>query len=411
MKPALKGLMISTALVALVVPAAFAQEGENPFLRGRYTSVTERTQPEFDPEPVRAGAFNIWSSIGAAAEFNDNVFAQPVNEESDTIIRLTPSVEARSDWSSHEMVAGLNVDHKEYLDFSSESTTDYGAYINGRIDMTRNVMFRLGADAGHATEERYMAASFGSSEPAAYDTVGAFAQALYRQDRIQLDATVGVSEESYDQLAQQIRDNTTTYLNARASYAISPDVAVFIQGRRSELDYSSSDRDGTRTTIDAGVNFELAAPFRGEIAIGSFSDDRDAAIYGDIEGLNVSANVQWFPTQLTTVTFSANRGVSDPGLATSASAVNTAYGVRVDHELMRNLLLFGSLRQETHEYEGSVIDREDEALSAAVGAAWKLNKNARLEAQFAARSQDSSGVNAGPDLDQNVISVGIRVYP
>lgn len=408
MKPALKGLMISTALVALVAPAAFAQEGENPFLRGRYTSVTERSQPEFDPEPVRAGAFNIWSSIGAAAEFNDNVFAEPNNEDSDTIIRLTPQVEARSDWSSHEVAAGLNVDHKEYLDFSSESTTDYGAFVNGRIDMTRNVMFRLGVDAGHFTEERYMAASFGSNEPASYDSVGAFAQALYRQDRVQLDATVGVSEESYDQLLQQFRDNTTSYVNARLSYAISPDVAVFVQGRQSDLDYVS-DRDGTRTTVDAGVNFELAAPFRGEIAVGSFTDDRD--VYGSIEGLNVSANVQWFPTQLTTVTFSANRGVSDPGLATSASAVNTAYGVRVDHELMRNVLLFGSLRQETHEYEGSVIDREDEALSAAVGAAWKLNKNARLEAQIASRSQDSSGANAGPDLDQNVISVGIRVYP
>ena len=159
------------------------------------------------------------------------------------------------------------------------------------------------------------------------------------------------------------------------------------------------------------MNFELAAPFRGEIAVGSFEDDRDDPTFGKTNGLNVAANVQWFPTQLTTVTFQANRGVSDTGLLTAASAVNTGYGVRVDHELLRNVLLFGRVRQEKNDYQGATIDREDKALSAGIGAAWKLNKNARVETEYSFRSQDSSGVNAGPSLDQNVISVGLRLFP
>jgi hypothetical protein len=411
MKPTLKGLLLSTALSAALVPAAMAQEGDNPFLRGRYTSVTERPQPEFDPEPVRAGAFNIWSSLGVAAEYNDNVFAEQNNEDSDTIVRIQPSIEARSNWTSHEVSAGLNIDHAEHMDIDSETTTDFFSFLQGRIDVSRNFLLRLGADASHRTEERYEAASFGASEPASLDNVGAFAQATYRQDRIQVDGTVGIAQDEYDQAIQQIRDNTTTYVNGRVSYAISPDIAVFVQGRREEQDYDTSDRDGTRTTVDAGVNFELGAPFRGEIAVGSFKDERDAAIYGDESGLNVSANVQWFPTQLTTVTFSANRGAMDPGLAASASAVNTAYGIRVDHELMRNLLLFGTLRQETFDYGGPTFDREDDALSFSIGGAWKLNKNARFEVQYSGRSQDSSGADAGPDLEQNIISAGIRIYP
>ena len=54
MKRALSVLMLSTAIASVIAPAAMAQE--NPFLRGRYTSVTERDQPEFDPVPIRAGA-------------------------------------------------------------------------------------------------------------------------------------------------------------------------------------------------------------------------------------------------------------------------------------------------------------------------------------------------------------------
>lgn len=409
MKPRLNALMVTTALVALMAPAALAQGGENPFERGRYTAVTERAQPEYDPVPVRAGVFDINASLGASAAYNDNIFAEPNNEDDDTIFRLQPVVDARSTWSTHEVAMGASVDHREYATNDSETSTDYNVYLNGRLDVTRDFALRAGVNAQRVTEERYEAASIGAPEPPQYDGYGAFASATYRVDRFQLEATAGMSEREYDQLNQQFRDNEETYVSARAAYAISPDIAVFVQGRRSEQDYTSSDRDGTRTTIDAGVNFELAAPFRGEIAVGSFEDKRDAAIYQDTDGLSVAANVQWFPTQLTTVTFSGFRGSFDPGLAASASAVASNFGARVDHELYRNVLLFGGLRMEDISFEG--VDREDEALAGFLGAAWKLNRNARIEAQYSGRSQESSGGAAGPDLDQNVLSVGVRFFP
>jgi hypothetical protein len=410
MKPAYKALLLSSAMSALLAPVAMAQD-ENPFLRGRYESVTEREQPEFDPEPVRAGSFNIWSSLGLGAEYNDNIFAAPSAEESDTVIRVTPRITARSDWSAHELAAGANVDHQEFLENGSESATDYNVFLNGRLDATRNLSFRAGVDAGEQTEDRFEVASFNAAERARFSTVNFFGSALYRQDRIQIEATAGVYEQKYDQLVQQIRDNESTYLRGRVSYAVSPDIAFFVQARQEDQDYNSSDRDGTRKTIDAGVNFELAAPFRGEIAVGAFEDDRDSLAYADTDGLSVAANIEWFPTQLTTVTFTANRGAYDPGIAASASAVNEVYGVRVDHELYRNIILFGSLRNERTQYEGLAIDREDDLLAAAVGMGWKLNKNAHLEAAYTVRSQDSSGLNAGPDLDQNIISAAIRFYP
>ena len=411
MKPRLNALMSTTALAALMAPGALAQDGENPFLRGRSTAVTERAQPEFDPVTVRAGAFDIKASIGVAAAYNDNIFAETSNEDSDTIFRVQPKVDARTTWSTHELAMGGSIDHEEYSDNGSETSTDYSLYLNGRLDVTRTFAVRVGVDADHVTEERYEPASIGAPEPAAFDAHGVFASASYRIDRVQLEATLGMREQEYDQVLQQPRDNTDTYINARASYAISPDVAVFLQGRRSEQDYSTSNRDGTRTTIDVGVNFELAAPFRGEIAVGSFNDERDAAVYGETSGLSVAANVQWFPTQLTTVTFEAFRGATDPGLAASATAISSTYGFRVDHELYRNVLLFGGVRGENRTFEGAAFDREDDALAGWIGAVWKLNRHAHLEARYSGRAQDSSGANAGPDLDQNVLSLGVRFFP
>ena len=89
MKIGMKHLLVTTAIAAVVAPAASAQD--NPFLRGRYTPVTERQQPEYDPEVIHAGSFDIASSLTGSVEFTDNVFYQPTGEQDDTILRVAPT--------------------------------------------------------------------------------------------------------------------------------------------------------------------------------------------------------------------------------------------------------------------------------------------------------------------------------
>src|SRR5262245_20156916 len=155
MKIGLKHLDLTTALAAILAPAAMAQSTDNPFLRGRYVAVDQRHQDEFDPEPVHAGAFNIFSSLGIAAEYNDNIFAINNNEVDDTIVHVRPEIEARSNWSSHELNAGLAVNHNNYVSNHDETTTDYNAFIGGRIDVQRAFQLRGRVTGAHITEPRY----------------------------------------------------------------------------------------------------------------------------------------------------------------------------------------------------------------------------------------------------------------
>jgi hypothetical protein len=409
MKQTFNYLALMVAIASAAPQAALAQD--NPFQRGRYTDATTRTQPDYDPKPIQSGAFLITSSLGLSAEANDNVLAASSNTDSDVIIRIRPNIQARSDWAVHALSFGGSVNHREYVDFKDETATDYNAFLNGRIDVSRDVQISLGGDIGHVTEERYTAASAGAVTPPSYDYSSMFAQARFRNDRILMEGSVGFTREDFDQMVQDFRDRNTAYVDARVSYAVSPDVAFFLQARQSEHDFSNSDRDGSQTLIDAGVNFELAAPFRGEIAVGNFQEARDNPIYGDVEGLNVRSRLQWFPSDLTTLTLIVNRGVIDPGLGIAASAINTTFGLRADHELYRNILLFGEVRQEADDYQGSVIDREDDAFTFVAGGAYKLNRNMHAEIRLFSRSLESSGLNAGPENDVNVITAGIRFFP
>ena len=420
MKIGFKQIILTTVFVGLAVPAAFAQTPDNPFQRGRYTAVTERNQADFDPEAVRAGAFDIWASLGLDAAYNDNIFAEPDNPDDDTIIHVRPTVEARSDWTSHALTANLSVNHREYVANHAETSTDYEGFLDGRLDVQRSFALTGRVNAGHFTEERYEPGNNAGDPAAEFDAVGGSVGAIFRSDRIQLEGNANTSQRDYDPAIYDFRDLTESGFYARASYAVSPDVAIFVQGRTSDQDYDfagtalNPNRDGTQTNVQVGASFELQAPFRGEIAVGSVKEEKDDPVWTDVDGLSVNARLLWFPTQITTVTFRGNQGVSDPGIIDVASAQNLNYGVRVDHELRRNIIIFGDIGFGKYEFEGDNYDREDKFIDFEVGFAYKINKRMHAEFSYRLHNQESDGADADPNrpsFDQNIISAGLRFYP
>ena len=92
--------------------------------------------------------------------------------------------------------------------------------------------------------------------------------------------------------------------------------------------------------------------------------------------------------------------------------------MHVDHELLRNVVLFGTAGFGKYEFEGTVVgpptrpfDRTDEFTDFVVGAGYKLNKHARVDAGYRLHSQDSSGIDAYRNLDQNIFSVSLKLFP
>lgn len=420
MKTGISALALSFAVGAVAAPAAFAQtstataqpaesatRSQSEFARNRYTAVTERAQSEFDPEPIRLGVWNLNTSLDLGAHLNDNVYAQNSGEVEDTVITVRPQVDIASNWSVHQIAAGLFVDHREYLNEDTETATDYRAYARGHLDVTRDFWLSGQVDAGKTTEGRYEPASAGSPDPAEYDTLGLALAGRYTRDRFQFEVRGGQNTYEFNTV-QSYRDVTDTYGIARVAYAVTPAIAVFLDAQQSELEYDNAPlRDATRTTLRVGANFELDAPFRGDIAIGQTKEDRDDPLAEDADGVSADARLMWFITQLTTVTFTGSRQAYDPGLVNASTAFDTHFGVRADHELLRNVLLFASVDAGKREFED--ITREDETLNLSLGVAYKLNKKVHLQAALQRLSQDSD--LPGDTFDQNMFSVGLKFYP
>jgi hypothetical protein len=427
MKSGFSIFALNVALFGALAPAAMAQSANgnaNPFFRHRFVAVTERPQPAYDAPPLHAGAFLINANLNIAALYNDNIYAQK-NKTSDGILELTPQIDVQTNWSSNALNAGVLVDNKNYLDNDTENVTNYQGYVGGRLDVTRTFSLSAQANGGRFSENRYAPSDVGNNaKPIRYDRNGGFINANYRFNRIMLDGTVDVTKYDYSDaftvagpttpstiIDEDFRDATVTTVGGRASYAISPDVAGFVQLRHADASYrdKSQGRDTTRNFYQVGANFELAAPFRGDIAVGYLQSKRDSG--GEFNGPAINGRLQWFPTEITTVSFTAERTVFDPGLLNSSTAFDTSVGVRVDHELRRNIILFGDLKYEQQDFQD--LDRKDDITMFSTGVGYKLNRRARLEFAYSLRDQSTKGVSIypGPDFTQNIVSVALRLFP
>ena len=420
--------LLSVAAGGLVTTNAVAQ-GENYYSRDKYESVLDRRQEDFDPEPIRLGAFLVNSHASASATYIDNVQATNSNKISDTIARIGLEVAARTNWNVHEVGLQVSAYRNEYLDIGDESTNDLRARLRGRLDVNRNVSLGAAVFAEDLAEPRTdLANSVGLDRPVEHTRVGAAFDANYYSDRFRWENLVELSEEDFEDgrqtgtgtpIDQDYRDNSVTYARSRLSYAVSPNLAVFTQGTIRELSYDQNQvltgnvrsRDSSGYTVSAGVDFELTSLVRGDIAIGYFSEDKEDDFFEDVDGLSVDGRMEWFPTRLTTVGFRAGRRVVDIGVFDSPSALQTSFGASIDHELRRNIILSAAANIVSYDYQE--IDRTDDVNDLSLTAAYKMNKRVHFEtfARHINRDSSGTGVFGDPSYDVNLVGVGLKFYP
>ncbi len=325
--------------------SAAQSQGANLFARDRNVAVRDRPRPEYEALGLTLGTFSVYPLIQIDAEHNDNIFAVSNGAVSDWIVRFKPEVQMDSTWSRHALGLYARANISRYQDFDDENFEDWSLGATGRLDITRAANIAFGYDHSAVTEPRTSSnAPASTREPISYDLDAAYLGFTRVSGRLKLSGRGDVRTFDYEDgvtlggvvIDQDNRDRTITSLTGRADVALSPATAVFVQATSNTRDYDTATslllpaRDSDGYEILAGANFEVGAVARGEIAVGYISQDFDAVAYEDIDGFGARAQLEWFPTQLTTVTGYASRTIEDSGLAGSGGYLSTSVGARID---------------------------------------------------------------------------------
>lgn len=397
--------------------AAWAVDGAGPYESGLTPgqTVIDRPRPEVEQLGGRVGQFLVLPSLGLSEEYDDNIFATENDKEGDFITTIKPTVRVQSDWNNHQLNAFGWGAIGRYASNSDENWEDFAGGVDYRHDILRGTAARGGFKMARLHEDRTSPEDVNGQDPTTYTLMEPTAGITHGFGRFKVGVDGGLRRFDFDDTAavggtsinNDDRDRKEWQGGVRLGYEIQPEYEAFVRGAYNIRDYDSNvddagfERDSKGYELAVGTAVQLTDLIVGEVYVGYRSQDYDDTRLSTVSGLGAGADLTWSVTKLTSITGFFSRTVEESTQANAGGYFATRVGVRVDHELLRNLLLGASASYGNNDYEG--ISRTDDSYNFGASVKYLANRYLDLSAQYRHSRRESEA--AGDDYDKNVFLV------
>lgn len=399
MKAAVKAVAVLVSGVSVLGLASVPADAQVPLEeRERGVPVYERVRPELEPLGLRAGAFVIRPSLSLSETYNDNIYATRRNREDDFITTVTPRVEVASDWSRHQVLLDVAAAAGFYANNSSENFVDASALLRGRLDILRETF--LTGELSHARlhEERGDPdVDLANDEPSIYHLTEARLAGYHGAGRLSLQLGANFSRYNYRSVdlvgggsdSQSTRDHNIYEVESRVAYEVLPNISPFVQASYNWRRYDTrtpTNQDSEGFRVGLGTGFDAGGVITGEVFGGYMFQDYEASDRDNISGPWFGGSVLWNVTRLTSVQLLLERSVRETESASGYT--RTTFDSRVDHELLRNLLIGAYFNYDYDSYEGR--DVKDHRLEGGPRVTYLWNRNLSAELALTHRRLNSN---------------------
>lgn len=401
---------LAASLAALAIPQAVsAQEATEG------STVTERERQRAEDTSLRLGAFLVSPQLTVNATYDDNIFATNTNADGDAYFTFRPEVFVRSNWSSNALSARAYFEQTVYSRFDGENNANYGIEVASRLDVSRQTRIFVDINASRQRERRSSLSSFFNTlTPVRYETYTVAFAAEQDLGNLRLRGEGSVKRYAYSEarlptgiLNQQFR-NSLIYGGAlQASYDINGLTKIIARGslesRRFDLrpgdvgfdPITQTDRSGDGARIEFGVEREITRLIDATVRVGYLSFRYPDPRLRDISDFSYFANLRWNVTPLTTINAFAERRVDETSSQITAGNLRDEVSATVDHELLRNLILSGSVRlawinPSVLQGAGLLNTRSSREQELAIQARYYFNRKLRLQGGYTYTARQSS---------------------
>lgn len=379
--------------------------------RGANISVLDRERPEYAPAGIPVGAFMLNPSLDTGAGYLSNVFATPNAAKSDGYVIIDPTISGQSDWSRNSLTAAIGTNLREFFTYHTEDENGWFARVDGRVDLHGDAYIVTGGGVQKAYEEQDSADyPVGAAGAVGYVQEQAYLRAYDIVDRIRLVGATDFTHLAFDDvpqigggtLIQSDQDQSIGRFSGRGEYGLTPDISVFSQFTYTYTNYDEplpggvENRNSQEGRALLGTSFDITDFVRGQFGVGYVQRRYESAAFENLSGIAFDAKIEYFPTQLMTITIRAYRVVQDSIYFSSGGFFNNAVLLRVDHELLRNLLLYTQLGYNVNQFQGN--NRTDHVGEVGFGAHYFLSRGLGLKVDALYIDRASAGTTPGPQF-------------
>ena len=289
----------------------------------------------FEPVGIRVGEFLFKPAIEAGYGVDTNPNRTPGGPKSN-FTQVLPELQAKSEWSRHELGATLRGSYYAYNSLPSDNRPAADTKIFGRLDATRDLRF--------AGEGRFLLGTDNPGSPnlqaglaklPIFTVWGLSAGVAQRFNRLDLAVKGSVDRTEYAN--SELTDGSTVSnadrnffqyrVQARVSYEFTPAVKPFVEMDVDQRKYGTPctcdgiDRSSHAFTPRGGVTFELARHLTGEVSAGYTTRDYVSPDLQTLRGWVLDSSLIWVATGLTTVTLAASSRTEETVIAGVSGAL------------------------------------------------------------------------------------------
>ena len=416
------GALLGLAAAAMAAPA-LAQDQADDAERG--ATVTDRERQNEVTLGVRLGAFTVLPTVTADSTFDDNIFATDTGRRSDLYLTLHPEVAIRSDSNRASLNARAYYERDFHARYTSEDVSQYGLAAEGRYDLAADTSVSATMQLNRAAESRTSLGSFRqTSSPALFTSLQGDVTLTQKFGDLSLSGAGRVRRLSYSdaslggvRIDQSYRNLTIYSGTAQAGFTVRELTQLFVQAQLERRRYdlrpgdagfdpvTLTDRSADGYRVELGVTREVTSLILATLRLGYLHYDYADPRLRNVGGFSYYGNVRWNITALTTISGTAQRRLDETTSPVTAGNLRDEIQLQADHELLRQLILTGSVRYAGIKPAGlSASSREFEI---GLGARYYAGRSIRLEANVTHSARGSSDRSIA--FQSNQVTLGVRI--
>lgn len=375
-----------------------------------------RARPGLDPQGFSVGGFDIFPSVDATVAYDDNVYETQNDRISSAIVTVSPGISARSSWGRHALGIDASGTFQRFTTRPSENNNRYKVQADGRLDLLDWIQLNASAHAISSIEARGTAGDiFSRGEPIRFHDNGGTFGLTTNLNRLRVAAQGEVDRITYDNvridnqdLSQAYRNRVYSMESVNLSYDVSPSLQPFVQVNVEHERYDDrailTSLDSSGTVVLAGFNISLTKLLTGRVGVGYRWRNYRNPSYAPLNGLTYDVALVWNPRTLLSVTLEAQKAIDESPNAVASGIVRNEGSIKLDYELLRNVIVSGSADYTSESYSG--FDRRDHRITSSIAIQYLMNRYLNVRLKYDLVRQDGWG-EFGRQYRGNVIGLTI----
>jgi hypothetical protein len=358
------------------------------------TQIPVRERPRYGYEPIgyRVGPVFFYPQLLSELRYDSNVYANSANRRADLAAVLAPKLTITTYSPRFSFKSEIGATIYRYRELHGENHTDAYARFRAHGEIAHDLRVDGAFQAAHLYQDRSDSTTpSNAATPIPFTDIRGEASATKDFNRLSVMVGGSARNLTYENvqsftgqlLDQSSRNGTILTAFVKPSYEITRDYRLYMLARYNVRNYEGTgtlEHDSNGYDLRGGVQFALTPLILGSVEAGYLQQTFNNPAIPTVNAPLIAGRVKWLVTPLTTISFVADRSVNEMGAPGQEARLDMTYGAVVDHELMRNVILFAGARHINQDFKGT--PRKDDLLKFSGGVDYLANRFARVGLQY-----------------------------